>query len=51
VATDLDWAHGKGPEVSGPGEALLLAMAGRPAALSELTGPGKTILAQRINGR
>jgi uncharacterized protein (TIGR03083 family) len=48
VATDLDWTHGSGPEVRGPGEALLMAMAARPDALNQLTGPGKPILAQRI---
>lgn len=48
VATDVDWTHGDGPEVSGPGEALLLAMAGRPIALQELTGPGLKTFAQRI---
>lgn len=48
VATDLDWTHGSGPEVSGPGEALLMAMAGRGAALSDLDGPGKATLAQRL---
>ena len=48
IATDLDWTHGKGPEVRGSGEALLLAMAGRAAALDDLDGPGKTKLAQRI---
>ena len=30
VATDVDWAAGAGPEVTGPGEALLMAAAGRP---------------------
>jgi uncharacterized protein (TIGR03083 family) len=48
VATDLDWAHGKGPEVRGPGEALLMTMAGRPEALDQLNGPGKLILTQNI---
>ena len=48
VATDLDWAHGRGPEVRGTGEALLMAMAGRRAALSDLEGPGKAKLAQHI---
>ena len=48
VATDLDWAYGKGPEVHGPGEALLMAMAGRRSALDDLEGPGKTKLAQRF---
>jgi uncharacterized protein (TIGR03083 family) len=50
VATDLDWGHGDGPEVHGPGEALLMAMAARPDALSQITGPGKPALAQRIRG-
>ena len=48
VATDLDWSHGKGPEVSGGGEALLMAMAGRRDALADLTGPGKDQLAKRF---
>ena len=48
TATDLDWAFGKGPEVHGPGEALLMAMAGRGAALDDLDGPGKAKLAQRF---
>ncbi|KWX65806.1 maleylpyruvate isomerase family mycothiol-dependent enzyme, partial [Mycobacterium sp. NAZ190054] len=33
VATDLDWSAGRGPEVRGPGEALLLAMTGRVGAV------------------
>lgn len=48
VATDLDWAHGKGPDVRGSGEALLMVMAGRRAALEDLDGPGKAKLAQHI---
>jgi uncharacterized protein (TIGR03083 family) len=47
-ATDIDWAHGRGPEVTGPGEALLLAMSGRPAALADLSGPGVGTLAERL---
>jgi uncharacterized protein (TIGR03083 family) len=47
-ATDMDWEHGHGPEVTGPGEALLMAMAGRPAALADLAGPGLDTLAARI---
>ncbi len=50
-ATDVDWAHGRGPEVTGPGEALLMAMAGRPAALADLTGPGHATLAARLGDR
>jgi hypothetical protein len=48
VATDLDWSHGNGPEVRGSGEALLMAMAGRPAALDDLDGPGKAKLAKHF---
>ena len=48
VATDLDWSHGNGPEVRGSGEALLMAMAGRRAALDDLAGPGKAKFAQRF---
>ena len=48
VATDLKWSHGKGPEVQGPGEALLMAMAGRTHALQQLDGPGKDRLTQHM---
>lgn len=48
VATDVDWTHGTGPEVRGPGEALLVAFAGRPQALPDLTGPGLGMLSARI---
>jgi uncharacterized protein (TIGR03083 family) len=48
VATDLDWSHGGGPEVRGPGEALLMVMAGRGDALKDLEGPGKDQLADRL---
>jgi uncharacterized protein (TIGR03083 family) len=50
-ATDIDWAHGHGPEVIGSGEALLMAMAGRPAALADLAGPGHATLAARLGNR
>jgi uncharacterized protein (TIGR03083 family) len=48
VATDLDWSYGNGEEARGSGEALLMAIAGRRAALDDLEGPGKAILAQHI---
>ena len=48
IATDMDWTHGSGPEVTGPAEALLMVMAKRPDALNQLSGAGKTILAQRF---
>ncbi|WP_216215418.1 maleylpyruvate isomerase family mycothiol-dependent enzyme [Amycolatopsis aidingensis] len=48
VATDLDWSRGSGPEVRGPAEALLMAIAGRAGALDELSGPGLPLLAARV---
>ena len=48
VADDLDWSHGRGPEARGSGEALLMAMAGRRAALDDLTGPGQAKLFQQV---
>jgi uncharacterized protein (TIGR03083 family) len=51
VATDLDWSHGSGPEVTGTAEALLVVIAGRPAALPELDGPGASMLARRVEAR
>jgi len=49
-ATDLDWKHGEGAEVSGPAEAILMALAGRPDALKDLSGPGLETLRARIDG-
>ncbi len=40
VATDLDWSHGDGQELTGPAKALGLTLGGRPARVDELTGPG-----------
>jgi uncharacterized protein (TIGR03083 family) len=48
VATDTDWAHGDGPEVRGPMMALLMVMAGRDAALSDLAGDGVATLSSRL---
>jgi uncharacterized protein (TIGR03083 family) len=48
IATDLDWTHGKGPELRGQGEALLMAMAGRSDGLKDLEGPGTATLAARL---
>lgn len=47
-ATDADWTAGAGPEVRGPIAALLLALTGRAAALSHLTGDGADDLARRL---
>jgi uncharacterized protein (TIGR03083 family) len=48
-AADLDWSTGAGPLVTGPAEALMLAMTGRGVALSELDGPGVPILRNRLS--
>ncbi|MGD0083730.1 MAG: maleylpyruvate isomerase family mycothiol-dependent enzyme [Acidimicrobiales bacterium] len=45
--TDADWSYGSGPEASGPGISILMAMVGRKIALGELQGEGVSIL----NGR
>jgi uncharacterized protein (TIGR03083 family) len=45
---DLDWSHGSGPEITGPAEAVLMAVAGRQGAVEELAGPGQPILANRL---
>jgi uncharacterized protein (TIGR03083 family) len=46
-ALDVTWSYGDGPEVFGPGEAIVMALAGRRVALKELGGGGKAVLAQR----
>jgi len=48
VATDMSWASGTGPEVNGTGEALLMTIAGRSAALADLNGSGVAVLAERF---
>lgn len=48
VATDLDWATGAGPEVTGPAESILMTIAGRASALPELSGAGVATLGDRL---
>ena len=48
VATDVDWAFGRGPEVRGTAEALLMAVSGRRTVADELTGPGRERLMRRL---
>jgi uncharacterized protein (TIGR03083 family) len=48
VATDLDWSYGRGPEARGPGESVLMVLAGRGVVVEELTGPGSRILQHRL---
>lgn len=39
-ATDIGWSSGEGPTVSGPAEAVIMALGGRGAALDDLDGEG-----------
>lgn len=48
VATDLGWSRGQGDEISGPAEALVMAVAGRRHALKDVTGPGVQKLTSRL---
>ena len=48
TATDVDWSHGEGEEVSGPAESLALAATGRQAGLPTLDGPGVELLRTRL---
>jgi uncharacterized protein (TIGR03083 family) len=48
LATDVDWSWGSGPEVTGPGEALLMTMLGRKQALIGLSGPGFGTFSARL---
>lgn len=47
AASDTDFTLGSGPVVEGPAISLLMATAGRKAALDDLTGPGVRILRER----
>lgn len=46
-ATDTDWSHGSGPEVTGPLLSLVMAMTGRKVALDDLRGQGLEVLRAR----
>jgi uncharacterized protein (TIGR03083 family) len=48
TATDIAWTSGSGPEVRGPGEAILMAINGRPQALEDLDGTGVDLIKRRI---
>lgn len=47
IATDVDWARGRGPEAWGKAEAILMSMAGRHGVAQDLAGPGAPILRKR----
>lgn len=51
VATDVEWAFGRGLEVSGAGEAVLMSMAARCSVLDELAGPGMDRLCRNLGAR
>lgn len=44
VATDADWSRGRGPEVRGPMQELLLVCTGRTRVTTGLTGDGVALL-------
>lgn len=46
-ATDFDWVSGEGPVLRGPGEAILMMLAGRRVADADLEGDGTEVLAAR----
>jgi uncharacterized protein (TIGR03083 family) len=47
-ATDQEWSWGSGAEVTGPSEAIAMAVSGRQVALEDLTGPGLQVLRSRV---
>jgi uncharacterized protein (TIGR03083 family) len=48
VVDDGTWSWGDGPTVSGTSEAVAMAVAGRAVVLSELSGDGVPLLAERL---
>jgi uncharacterized protein (TIGR03083 family) len=48
LATDSDWSIGAGPLVTGPADAIMLAATNRRASLSDLSGDGAALFAQRL---
>jgi uncharacterized protein (TIGR03083 family) len=51
VADDQDWSWGTGEVISGPSEAMAMALAGRMVALKDLHGPGVGLLRDRLSER
>ncbi len=48
-ATDQDWSWGSGAEITGPSEALALAVSGRAVVLDDLSGSGVDLLRHRLS--
>lgn len=51
AAADVDWSFGEGAELSGRGIDLLMAACGRGAVLTRLSGPGRSVLRNRLDGQ
>ena len=51
VAADLAWTKGKGPDVRGTAEAVLMAIAGRRAVLPDLDGDGVRVIDRRLRAQ
>jgi uncharacterized protein (TIGR03083 family) len=51
TASDIGWTAGDGPAVEGPGEEIVMAGAGRAAALDELSGDGAGVLRERLGNQ
>ncbi|MGA9343647.1 MAG: maleylpyruvate isomerase family mycothiol-dependent enzyme [Nocardioidaceae bacterium] len=49
VAIDQEWSWGRGDEITGPSEALAMAVTGRRVALGELAGDGVQVLRARLS--
>ncbi|GAA4319194.1 maleylpyruvate isomerase family mycothiol-dependent enzyme [Klenkia terrae] len=48
LVADDGWSWGAGADVTGPAEALALAVSGRPVALADLAGDGVPVLRDRL---
>ncbi len=51
VATDQEWSWGAGQEITGPSEALAMAVTGRSVALADLRGAGVDALRRQLSDR
>lgn len=51
AASDTSYAHGTGPEVTGPALGLLLAVSGRPVNEDEFSGPGAAEFLKQLRNR
>ena len=51
IATDLEWTKGKGLEVRGTADTVLMAIAGRRNVLSDLDGDGVRVIHHRLRAQ